>query len=152
MKALYGLKEKLMKELHEIAGKGELSAGDLEVIHKLTDTVKNIDKICMLEEQSGYSRGGWEAQGSYGGGSYGGGSFRSYDGGTGGSYDSGGTSYAGRGMSRGSYSDGYSGHDMTRGVDGSKERIMREMQGLMQVAEGDQRRILNKFMDELRNS
>lgn len=49
------LKEKLWEELDEIARKPELGAGDLEIAHKLTDTIKNIDKICLLEEEGGYS-------------------------------------------------------------------------------------------------
>ena len=60
------LKELLCHELREITEKGELSAGSLETIHKLTDSIKNIDKIVMLEED-GYSQGGdWEARGVYG--------------------------------------------------------------------------------------
>lgn len=55
MKALYELKEVLCRELDEIAQKPEMSAGDLEAVHKLTDTVKNIDKIVMLEQEGGYS-------------------------------------------------------------------------------------------------
>lgn len=63
MKALYDLKDKLHDELDEIARKPEMGAGDLELIHKLTDTIKNIDKICMLEEEGGYSSA---ADGDYG--------------------------------------------------------------------------------------
>lgn len=55
MEKLYDLKDKLCEELEEFARKQEMGAGDLEVIHKLTDTIKNIDKICMLEEKGGYS-------------------------------------------------------------------------------------------------
>ncbi len=55
MKAMNELRETLCKELDDIARKGEMSAGDLETVHKLTDTIKNIDKITMLEE-SGYSQ------------------------------------------------------------------------------------------------
>lgn len=55
MKSLYELKEKLMDELEEISRKPEMGAGDLELAHKLTDTIKNIDKICALEEDGGYS-------------------------------------------------------------------------------------------------
>ena len=59
---MHELKEKLCEELEEIARKPEMSAGDLEAAHKLTDTIKNIDKIEMLEEDGGYSRAGdWEA-------------------------------------------------------------------------------------------
>lgn len=55
MEKLHELKEKLWAELDELAGKREMGAGDLEVVHKITDTIKNIDKICMLEEEGGYS-------------------------------------------------------------------------------------------------
>ena len=69
---MHELKEKLCEELEEIARKPEMSAGDLEAAHKLTDTNKNIDKIEMLEEDDGYSRAGnWEAdmRGTYARGS-----------------------------------------------------------------------------------
>ncbi len=42
MKTLEDLHYKLCDELDEIAKKKELGAGDLEIIHKLTDTIKNI--------------------------------------------------------------------------------------------------------------
>ena len=45
---MHELKEKLCEELEEIARKPEMSAGDLEAAHKLTDTIKNIDKIEMM--------------------------------------------------------------------------------------------------------
>ena len=71
-KAMYELRDMLCKELDEVARKGELGAGDLEIVHKLTATIKNIDKIEMFEENEGYSRGGdWQAdmRGTYGRGS-----------------------------------------------------------------------------------
>lgn len=91
MKTLYELKDKLHDELDEISRKPELGAGDLEIIHKLTDTVKNIDKICMLEEGEGYSHAGGRQGGGRGG--RGGGRNNSRDGGP--MYD-GGDSYANR--------------------------------------------------------
>ena len=54
-KAMYELRNMLCDELDELARKGELGTGDLEIAHKLTDTIKNIDKIEMLEDD-GYSR------------------------------------------------------------------------------------------------
>ena len=54
-KAMYDLRNMLCDELDELARKGELGAGDLEIAHKLTDTIKNIDKIEMLEDDR-YSR------------------------------------------------------------------------------------------------
>lgn len=65
MHKLYELKEKLMDELNEYSEKEEMSAGDLEVVDKLTHTIKNLCKI--IEDAEEYS----EAGGSYeGGGSY----------------------------------------------------------------------------------
>ena len=62
MEYMYELKDKLCKELDEIARKPEMGAGDLEIIHKLSDTIKNLDKIGMLED--GYSQAGdWEIEG-----------------------------------------------------------------------------------------
>lgn len=40
MKVMYDLKDMLCAELDEIGKKGEMSAGDLETVHKLTDTIK----------------------------------------------------------------------------------------------------------------
>ena len=59
MHYMHDLKDLLCAELEDYAEKGKksgkMSMGDLESIHKLTDTVKNILKIDMLEEESGYS-------------------------------------------------------------------------------------------------
>lgn len=52
MKTLYKLKDMLCQELDEIADKGDLGAGDLDIAHKLTDTVKNIYKIEALSGQA----------------------------------------------------------------------------------------------------
>lgn len=57
---MHEIKAKLMEELYEVeekmkkAGGGKVSVSDLDYIHKLTDTIKNIDKIEMLED-GGYS-------------------------------------------------------------------------------------------------
>ena len=62
MHYMYDLKDLLCAELEDYAEKGKksgkMSMGDLDSIHKLTDTVKNILKINMLEEESGYSEDG----------------------------------------------------------------------------------------------
>lgn len=70
MNAMYDLRDMLCNELDEIARKGDLGAGDLDIVNKLVSTIKNIDKITMYED--GYSRGGdWSAdiRGNYGRGS-----------------------------------------------------------------------------------
>ena len=136
MKALYELKEKFEMELEELARKGELGAGDLELAHKLTDTIKNIDKICALEEDGGYSEAGDYAGGAYGRGS----------------------SYANRGKhyvrghysrdGRGGYSrdgrmGGYSRHD-------AKEAMMEQARDMMESANSEhEREAIRLFMSEL---
>ena len=136
MEYLYDLKEKLCKELEEYAQKSNMNAGDLEMVHKLTDTIKNIDKICALEEDGGYSEAG-----DYEGASYGRGS-----------------SYANRGKhyvrghysrdGRGGYSrdgrmGGYSRHD-------SKEAMMEQAQEMMDNATTERERdAIRRFMSEL---
>lgn len=56
MRTLEELHYKLCDELDEIAQQKELGAGDLELVHKLTDTIKNIEKIKMYKEVGGYSQ------------------------------------------------------------------------------------------------
>lgn len=48
------LKEMLCEELDKITKKGELSAGSLDVVDKLTHSIKSIDTIIAMEE-AGYS-------------------------------------------------------------------------------------------------
>lgn len=136
MKALYELKEKFEMELEELARKGELGAGDLELAHKLTDTIKNIDKICALEEDGGYSEAG-----DYEGGSYGRGS-----------------SYANRGKHyvRGHYSrDGRGGYSRDGRMGGyirhgAKESMMEQARDMMESATSEhEREAIRRFMSEL---
>lgn len=58
------LKNMICDALDEIAEKGEMSAGDLETIHKLVVTKEKLLRIEELEDDLGYS------QNSYGQGSY----------------------------------------------------------------------------------
>ena len=59
MHYMHDLKDILCAELEDYAEKGKkagkMSMDDVEVIHKLTDTVKNIMKIDVLKEETGYS-------------------------------------------------------------------------------------------------
>ena len=59
MHYMHDLKDLLCAELEDYAEKGKksgkMSIGDLESVHKLTDTVKNIMKIDVLKEETGYS-------------------------------------------------------------------------------------------------
>lgn len=66
MKMLDDLHYKLCKELEEIANKVELGAGDLEIIHKLTDSIKNIEKIKYYDDMGGgHSQRGGSRGNSY---------------------------------------------------------------------------------------
>ena len=134
MEYMHELKDKLCKELDEIARKPEMGAGDLEIIHKLTDTIKNLDKIEMLED-GGYSQAGdWEAdmRGTYGRGS----SYRGRKRDSMGRY-----SREGRG-GRG----GYSRHD-------AKEAMMEQMEMLMDQAGSErEREAIRRCMGQLENA
>lgn len=57
MNIYHDAKEMLKRELSEIVKKGELSAGSLETIDKLLNSIKNACKITMYEEfgDDGYS-------------------------------------------------------------------------------------------------
>ena len=136
MEYMHELKEKLCEELDEIARKPEMGAGDLEIIHKLTDTIKNLDKIEMLED-GGYSQAGdWEAdmRGTYGRGS----SYRGRKRDSMGRY-----SRDGR-MMRGGYRDGrmYSRAE-------AKEDIMEKIEDMMDDADPKEKEILRRAMDQL---
>lgn len=136
MRAMHDLKDMLCKEIDKIAKKGELSAGSLEAVHKLTDTVKNIDKIMALEEDGGYSERR-DSRGRYSrddGNGYSRGGHR---------YDDNGSSYAMRGEHyvRGHYSR-----------DEGKDRMMHTFGELMEEANPEQRRIIERAMRELRDA
>lgn len=143
MKTLEKLRDMLCDELDELAEKGELTGGSLETAHKLTDTIKNIDKICIMDEDGGYSQAGdWEAMGRGHFGDY------SRDG-----YDDGGNSYANRGQH---YVRGH--HSRAGGRRDSRGRYSRDGGGdlmehidmMMEEAETPQEReLIKRFKKEL---
>ena len=49
---MYELRELLCEELDKIAEKGELTAGSLDTIDKLTHSIKSIDTIMAMEGKS----------------------------------------------------------------------------------------------------
>lgn len=65
-KAMYDLRETLCTNLDQYARKDNLTRNDLDTVHMLTDTIKNVDKITMMEEEgNSYGMGRWDANGSY---------------------------------------------------------------------------------------
>ena len=142
---MHKIKEMLMNELYEYEEKakkmsgGKISAGDLETLHKLTDTVKNIDKIEMLEDEEGYSEdGAYMGEGRIYGTSYARGRGRNAKRDSmgrysreGGMYHDGGSSYARGGMRNGRM--GYS-------RDSAKEHMIEKMEDMMEEAESPKER------------
>lgn len=131
MKSLYKLEDKLFEELDEIAKQPDFN---LDTVHKLTDTIKNIYKICKLDEEEtdgGYSRGGgsWEAdmRGMYNRGS----------------------SYEGRGMS-GRSTDYYSERRGGRYSRGGKEDMTERLHTMLKSATSEkEREILREAIERL---
>lgn len=159
MHYMHDLKDLLCAELEDYAEKGKksgkMSMSDLESIHKLTDTVKNIMKIDVLKEEVGYSEDGhYMGEGRIYGTSY--------------DYDRG-TSYA-RGRTRtkrdsmGRYSrDGYdTGRMGTRGrysrdygysMDDAKNYMVEQIEEMMENAEKPaERDALKRCMEALKRA
>ncbi len=135
MKALNELKDKLHDELEEIARKPEMGAGDLELAHKLTDTIKNIDKICMLEEGEGYSE-----------------AVDGMDYGRGSSYANRGKHYVRGHYSRDGGRDGYSSRRDDRGRysrDDGRSEMMEHLEMAMDTATDQDRETIKRFMRQL---
>ena len=60
MKALHELREMLAKEIDEITKKGELTAGSLDTVDKLTHSLKSIDTIIAMNGGDEYSQRGYD--------------------------------------------------------------------------------------------
>ena len=154
------LKDLLCAELEDYAEKskksGKMSMGDIESIHKLTDTVKNILKIDMLEDESGYSEdGAYMGEGRIYGTSYDDGMRR----GGGYSYARGRGRYAKRdSMGRYSRDDGYmrrDGRGMRDGYsrDEGKAYMMEQLEDMMADAENpSDKEALRRCMEALKRA
>ena len=72
MEYIEKIKKMLCKELDEYAIKSKLTMSDLQPVHLMTDIIKNLDKIEMLEDEGGYSeaRGGMRGRSYMHGSSY----------------------------------------------------------------------------------
>ena len=160
MHYMHDLKDLLCAELEDYAEKGKnsgkMSMGDLESIHKLTDTVKNILKIDMLEDESGYSEdGAYMGEGRIYGTSYDDGMLR----GVGYSYARGRGRYAKRdSMGRYSRDDGYmrrDGRGMRDGYsrDEGKAYMMEQLEDMMEDAEKPaEKEALRRCMEALKRA
>lgn len=138
MEKLHELKEKLWAELDELADKREMGAGDLEVVHKITDTIKNIDKICMLEDGE-YSE-----------------AVDGMDYGRGSSYANRGKHYVRGHYSRDGGMDGYSSRRRdSRGRysrDDGRSEMMEHLEMAMDTATDQDKETIRRFMRQLENA
>lgn len=141
MHEMYELKEMLCDELAKITKKGELSAGSLDAVDKLTHSIKSIETIIAMDEYSeddgmsyedSYARGG--RGGNRGGGNRGRSNAR------GRSRDSMGR-YSGEYSNRGSYARrGYS-------RDEEMENLKMGLQELLEDAESEEeRKMIRKWL------
>ena len=149
---MHAIKEKLMDELYDFEDKvkknptAKMSDSEIQRIHTISDTVKNFDKIEMLEggeysEDDGmsfatrsrrdYSRDGeWTARGNYNSPHHMGGGH---------AYNEGGSSYGRRkrdSMGRYSREDG-------------KENMTRQLRDMMEDAEGEEREVIRECVTKL---
>lgn len=140
MHTYYEAKDLLKQELDQIVKKGELSAGSLETIDKLLNSIKNACKIIMAEE---YSEDGYSNEGGQGGGMS---SRRAY------AYrrDS-----RGRYASEGSYANAREGRGGNRGGGsrrsyaydgGENEEKVEMLREMMQEVSGEERMALQKII------
>ena len=141
MEYIEKIKKMLCKELDEYAMKQKLTGGDLDMIWKLTDTVKNLDKIEMLEDGNSYD--GYSEM-------------REYPYMDGSSYARGRGRYAkrdsmGRYSSEGgsSYDDYSERMDRRYSRDNAKDHILNKMGEMMTSADEEQREILKDAMRKI---
>lgn len=164
---MHKLKEKLMDELYDYEEKvkknpnAKMSDSELQKVHMITDTVKNIDKIEMLEGD-GYSQDGGSSYAMDGrvGRNDGRGGNR---GGQGGNY-----SRDGEWMARGNYNDQHrmgGGHSYDDGDssyarrkrdsmgrysrDDGREDMTEKLREMMQEAEGEEREAIRRCLRDI---
>lgn len=128
IKTIHGIKDNLAKELDKYESKYPMTASDLDIVYKLSDSIKNLCKISEMEEEGeSYGRGSSYGRGrSYGDDSYMGG-------------------YSGRRYSR---DDGYSERRGYSRAD-AKDEMMNQLGEMMSSADEHQRMILKNAMREL---
>lgn len=131
MEYMEKIKRMLCKELEEYGEQKSVSASDVEMIHKLTDTIKNLDKIEMLEDD-GYS-----------------GNYPMYDDGV--SYARRGTHYVRGHYSRDMDKDGYSDrrYDRRYSKDEAKDHMMNKLGEMMRDADPNEREALEEAMRKI---
>ena len=139
MKTYHDLKDMLCRELDEITKKGELTAGSLDTVDKLTHSIKSIETIIAMNEAQDGESGYYPYIGEY----------RSYEDGMVDNYRRG-RSGARRRDSMGRYSrekrGGYSRDD-------AREDMIEDLRELMNEAKDEStKKQYHKFIRELENA
>lgn len=131
------IKSMLCKELEQIVKKGELSAGSLETVDKILNSIKNAHKIIMYEEyeDSDYSRADG-MEGNY--------SMRNRD--SMGRYARRGQGGRNEYAYRGRYSRGGYSYD-----DGKEEKIDMLREVMNEANSEEEKRIINKLIRRMEN-
>lgn len=145
MHEMYELKEMLCDELAKITKKGELSAGSLDAVDKLTHSIKSIETIIAMDEYSeddgmsyedSYARGG--QGGNRGGGRGGNSNARGRRRDSMGRYS--------RESSRGSYARRGGGYSR----DGEMEELKMNLQDLLEDAGSEEeRKMIRKWLKQV---
>ena len=140
---MHKLLEMLEYELDKEVAKGDLTPTMLDRVHKMTDTIKNIKKIEMLDEVGDLDEYSERGYGSYG---------SSYRDGHRGISD---TSYANRkrdSLGRYARRDGYSERRRYSRAEGKEDMIM-QIEDMMNDASSDkERQALERCMNALQNA
>lgn len=153
MHMLYELRDMLCEELENVTMQGELSAGSLDIVDKLTHSIKSIDTIIAMEE-AGYS---YENSGANSGANSGRYSNDGYS--SRGGYSRGYSNARGRGRnakrdsmgrySSASYDGGNSGRSSYRGYSraDAKEELVEQLKELeMSTQDSETKQMIQKFM------
>ena len=126
MRDLYKLKDMLCEVLDGYIKRGSLSGGDLEAVHMITDTIKNVDKIDLLEDDGSeysHARRRRDSMGRYSG------MTDRYDGGW--------------RTDRYPRDDGYSRTD-------GKQRVMDILESMMEGVQGTERQTIERVLEMAR--
>ena len=141
MKGMYELKEKLCRELDEIAMQKDLTESSLDIIDKLTHSIKSIETIIAMNEAGkGYnSRDSYRSMDNYSNETYLDHNGRSMISTMGDYSERRGRDAMGRYTSR----DGYSGH-------GDTEKLKHELENIYKYTQDEQSRdMISKWLKEL---
>lgn len=132
MRALYELRDILCDELDKIVSNGQNNNMPLDIVDKITHSLKSIETIIAMKEGSNNSYG----NNSYGGNSYGNNSYNSY----------------GR-NNYGSYGRGYNmNYRSNRSYGDNKEEMMGELHQMMNEAKSEQeRQAFQQFINQMQN-